>query len=243
MSKAPWSPRLLAIILFGVAISFPIQIMLLYGHSPLEWPSVLSKLTLFNYLAMAGCLTSAYYLWNCNRKSLAYLAGTALAMTWNNFLVGYVAYDYSMATTISASGFFISTYALMLHPDALKMLRLQNQRWWMQSERKALRFPAEVSNMEGTGFPTRTYDLSVSGAYISLENDNAFQGLQVGDYCTISIQVTQYRKLKGLARIVRQSQGAGKYPKGFGLHFEKLNSEDQKYLEEILGGSQADLTH
>lgn len=233
MKKAPWSPRILSVILTGVAVSFPLQIVLLYDHRFSELGAILSKLTGMNLLTMLACSISAVLLWNVSRFSLPALTITAAVVAWNNYLVGYVAYDYTMTSTLMGTGLFLLTYTFLLHPDAKRALLQPGSRWWLQAERRIMALPTEVHTIHGDFGILKTFDISESGAFIGCDDDS-LQMFQVGDHCSISIRISDYKRVKCVAKVVRLSKGVGRYPKGIGLHFEDVEAKDARYLRSFL---------
>lgn len=234
MRRAPWAARALAIFLIAVAASFPLQVMYLYGHGITEVGAVLSKLTLLNYLSILCCLVSASLVWDVHRISLATLLITGVVISWNNYLVGYVGYDYSMMSTFFGTSLFVLSYSLLLHPKARQSLLKPDTRWWLQAERRVMSLPTEIHTVRGDFGALRTFDLSESGAFVGCD-EQALGKLAVGDYCSLNIRISEYKRVKCMAKIVRVSEGnVGKYPKGIGLHFEDVEPWDLKQIKTVL---------
>ena len=97
--------------------------------------------------------------------------------------------------------------------------------------------------MAGSGFSTQTFDLSQSGAFVRFDQELDFDELQVGDYCNMNIQVSEYKKVKCLAKIVRFTDGSGKYPRGYGLHFQSFEDNDKRELHQLLENTEATAVH
>lgn len=233
MRKAPWSARLLSTVLVGIGMAFPVQVMVLYGHDFTEIGAVLSKLTVLNYASMILCFMSAALIWDVQRFSMTSLAMAALVIGWNNYLVGYVGYDFSMLATALGTGSFLLTYSLLLHPDTRRALQRPDSRWWLEAERRLVSLPTEIHSVKGDFGVLKTFDISESGAFIGCD-PHSLEMFEVGDYCNLSIRVSDYRRVKCMAKIVRITEGLGRYPSGIGLHFEDFDGDDQKYLCSLL---------
>lgn len=242
MRTPPWSPRLLAFILVGISLSFPIQILYLYDYQLSEWPQVLDKLTSINWLTMSACTVTALSLWNCSQSCIKLIAVTALIMIWNNYLVGFVAYNYTLIDSFIASGLFLFSYSLLLHPKALLILRHPERRWWLQAERKNIQINMQIASLHGLDYSLKTFDISKTGAFLSLNEKQALADFNVGDYCDIRLQLSEYKRLRCRARVVRLSHGYGQYPPGIGLEFKNLPGTEARYLKGILN-QPAEVTH
>src|SRR5665213_4610446 len=98
MRRRPMWFILLALAFFGVAISLPLQIMMIYGHGLSEISAVFDKLTLLNWLVLCGTLICSGLVWRAS-PYLRYAVPLLIALVAiNNFFVGYYATDFSMAS-------------------------------------------------------------------------------------------------------------------------------------------------
>ena len=138
MKQRPISLTIFSLLLFGIALSVPLQIIWLYGHTLNEWSLILSKLTWLNIVIIGLSLSNAYLAWIGDpwlKFSVPVLLGL---VTLNNFIVGNYGVDYSAAqTTLATLGFF-GVHASLLFTQAHMVIGHPELRWWLIPERKKL---------------------------------------------------------------------------------------------------------
>lgn len=226
MKKRPLVFQLVAAIFVAIALSFPVQISALYGHGPGELLLIFDKLTLFNWLSMGLLLGMAAMAWNGTRWMYLGIPATLLVVGWNNFLVGFWGYDYSLSSTffasISLAGFclfpFLPQYALVIQNPAL--------RWWMVARRKEVIVPVYITRGRDQQIQTMTRDISNTGALI----DSSSNDMALGDVLDINLKINSLQQLRMKAEVVRFDEDSH----GVGVRFQNLGTTQKKALDKYL---------
>ena len=241
MKNRPRSLVLLSGVLLAIAASFPAQIMLLHGHSPLEAGEILAQLAPFNWAVIAVSLVFAVLAFRASRATI-YAAPLFVAVTsWNNWLVCELQPGASLAGTGAASLLAaLAAFGPLAVPSVRRVLRNPRLRWWRTPSRKRVALTAKVRPVKGGEVSAVTFDLSESGAFIATEHaswDRLRQGshaLEVGAHCSLKLDLDSYRALHCIAKVIRHTEARGNYPGGFALHFEGLSTEDRRVLGRFL---------
>jgi len=233
MTKPPPILKIGAYILLAIVVAYPLQIMFLYGHTIIEINYVMAKLSILNWLVMLGAGFSAYLFFQASPWIRLVLPVLTLLVAWNNFIVGFVGFDYNEHQTVLATVGFASFNLMFMIPSVQFALAHPEKRWWLSPKRFCVSVPVFVSPSRGEGFYTNTFDLSSSGAFLRA-------GEELAEHCTgesLSLKFTfgTFRSLRCNARIVRNTDAKGKYPKGYGLEFTDLSRKEQKTLSKYLG--------
>jgi len=224
-----------SIFLIAVAVSFPIQIMMIYGHGPMELPQVFAKLTVLNWIVMFAALTNA---------ALVYRAAPALKYTVplmivfvaiNNWIIGKWHVDYSQTQAMTASGFFILAHGPLFKKSIFGLINHPEKRWWLRPMRKKTQVSAYVSPFNGLAFKAKTFDLSETGAFIPMSSDSL--PAHVDDRVNLCLTLG-LAQIRCSARIVRSTSAKGNYPAGIALNFDKLpwteKRELRRYIESTI---------
>lgn len=87
----------------------------------------------------------------------------------------------------------------------------------------------------------QTYDISKTGAFLSLEEykDNNYP--KVGDTVRVSFSISSMKKVRCEAIVVRIAEPEGKYPRGMGIRFKMMDKGQEKSFHQFL--SNQDLSH
>jgi PilZ domain len=242
MNKRPIALTILSWFLVGVALSFPIQIMILFEHTEFnEIGEVFSKLTWLNILVMSIALTNA---------GLAYYAHPWLkqmsligfgVVTLNNIWVGYTGLNYSMTTSILSLLGYMGVHSMMLLPSVKTLLSSQTHRWWLTPQRYTLLLPIEVHPWKGQHFSTSTFDISENGAYMISDPSqgawkqlNYSEPLKPGAELNIRFRIGTLNTIRCAAKVVRVGQANGKYPEGMGIQFKGLSRYQKQRIKSWL---------
>ncbi len=228
-------PRLfntMTVILVGLLLAFPVQVMFLYGHYPWEVMPILAKLSILNWLSMIGCGYTAFCAYTAAPQLRIALPLLTLLIAWNNMIVGYVGYDYNVSTTLLATIIFASGNLVFFQTEIQVLMAAPDKRWWLIPSRLKVKIPVFVSPQRSEGFSTDTFDISEGGTFIPLRSAMASQ-ISNGETLSLSFKLGTFRTLRCDARVVRHQKAKGLYPDGIGVKFENLNRQQQHTLNQF----------
>jgi hypothetical protein len=242
MLKRPKILDLFSVFLIGVAVSLPIQIMFIYGHTPTEMFQVLTKVTTLNWLIIFALLGNAYLVHKADPVVRWTLPLAALLVGFNNFVVGRWGFDFSSTQTWLASAGFILCHGILCRKPILDLFKHPEHRWWLRPMRKKVEILAYISPYNGLAFKTKTFDISEGGAFIPVNAEdltprgpkgvrNRF--LVVDDRVSLCLTLG-LAQLRCDGRIVRNVTAKGIYPSGIGISFEGMQRTQKKELRRFI---------
>ncbi len=229
-----------AVALMLFAISFPLQVMVLYGHHWSETQAIFSKITWLNWMVVASFCVGAYFYFQASRY-IVFLAPIILALVaLNNYLVGAFAGDYSVLQTTLGTLAVGLVFAPLAMPSSRVVLRDPKRRWWRRSKRHNKRVSATLNPYVGGMLHVQTFDISQSGAFVCLDAEQT-EVPKVGDTVRISFNVNPMKKIRCEAVVVRIAEPHGHYPRGMGLKFTQIDRTNEKCFDKFLNSG--DYTH
>ncbi len=235
MIARPSQFYILSLLMFAVALSFPIQVIFLYQHHWTEVTAIFSKLTWLNWLLVFSLITCSYLYLHASRAILVGLPLLILMVVINNYYVGRFAGDFSMAqTSLATAMMFVVFVPPLFMPSSLLVLKDPKRRWWRRSKRVNKRVPATLNPFVGEMIQAHTYDLSETGAFVCLEEESNKPMPKVGDTLRISLNVNSMRKIRCEAVVVRIAEPTGRYPRGLGLRFVDIDPMHQKSFKQFI---------
>lgn len=218
MARRPRALTIVSCIFVMLALSMPMQVMLLYGHGVSEWSAVLAKLTSFNWIVLAGLVANAVLLWRVSPWLRYTMPALMAAMLVNNWLAGYYATDFSLWTTTLGTLAFSVLNIPMLDDHVLWIMQHPERRWWIRAERKRLSLPIFIEGTRLSSVKAETFDVSRSGAFVP-----GLSELSVGDWISVRLQFDPLAQLRVQARVVRRREAVGQYPAGYGIEFQDMS--------------------
>lgn len=237
MIMRPKQFYLASLALFFMALSFPFQVMILYGHHWSETTAIFSKITWLNWLVIIS-FTLASFLYFQASRIILYLAPLVLILVGlNNYWVGQFAGDYSLLQTSLGTLVVALVFAPLALPSSRVVLKDPKRRWWRRSKRYNKRVAATLNPYVGDMIHTHTFDLSQTGAFVYLD-DNQKQTPKVGDTIRICFTVNSMKKIRCEAVVVRIAEPVGHYPRGMGLKFTGMNRNNEKSFSQFLNSSE-----
>jgi len=228
MNRRPWSLTLYAVIMFGIAFSFPIQVAYLQDLGQL-----FKHLTTLNWMVIMICLALAGSALQAHRRVLALSILAMAVMALNNWWVGEVELDYSPEQTQWATYGFLAVHSLFFEQKAWAVLRDQTLRWWQRAPRMRVPLEAMVSPWVGEARKVRLFDISSTGAFIQC-SQQMLDEFEEGENMQLRIGLNHYSDLKCTARLIRKSQAKGEYPAGIGVQFDSLSRKQRAQLAHHL---------
>jgi hypothetical protein len=227
-------PKLLlcvSALLMGVAISFPMQIMWLYGHTATEMSAVFNKLTFLNYFVMLGCLSCAILAWQASPSLRWSLPLLTMVVGFNNWIVGIWSTDFTLWATFAASLAFSSVnIPVWLSAEVRVLLRTPSLRWWLRADRWRCNVPVVIAAQQKPLIKAQAFDFSASGLFVPLARDTA---LNVGERVKLQLNLPSAPAFHCEAQVVRRTKAHGQYPEGVGLAFGQLSLRQRRALNTV----------
>jgi hypothetical protein len=234
MTLRPKQFYLVSACMLFAAISFPFQVAWLYGHSLTEVQSIFAKLTHLNWLVLVSLLMGAYLYFQASRWIIIFAPIMLAIISYNNYQVGAFGGDFSLLqTTLASMGAGILFLPLFM-PSSRAILRNPQRRWWRISKRHTKKVSATLNPFVGEMIQAQTYDLSQTGVFLALKDEDLAHCPKVGDTVRLSFNVSPMKKIRCEARVVRVAEPQGRYPMGIGLRFVEFDKSHQKSYSQFL---------
>ncbi len=227
MRKRPWTFVLTSLVFASIALSFPLQVAFLYGHGLQEASLVFQKLTPLNWSCMTCLAVLSAMAWNGTRWIYVGIPITMAVVVWNNFLVGYWGYDYSLATTFYSSLAFSILCLFPFLPDYAAVIQNPKLRWWMVAARKEIMIPVYITQGRGQQFQTKTRDISKTGAFIESRQESP----KLGEVLDLNLKINTLQQLQLKAEVVRFHKDDNS---GFGVKFQNMAPPEKRMLDKYL---------
>lgn len=216
-----------------VALSFPVQIMLLYGHTPLQIMQIWNKLTNLNLTVMGCCLLNAVLSRSASPLLKFSVPLSLLAVFVNNNYVALMEVNYSAFQAHGATFGFFLVSGFYLYPKLLYALMFPETHWWKVSPRKQIEVTALISPFQqGHPIKAKTFDLSETGAFFNMSEEQ--MGFKVNDRLIVLLTLGSLSQIRCEARIVRSDDKRGHYPSGVGISFVDLDRSQRRKIKNYL---------
>lgn len=198
---------------FILALSFPVQIMLLYAHPLSEMHLVLQKLTWLNYLSMLSFISLGTLLFIKHRGYVAFSHIAVAIVLANNFWVAQVSEDFSPAQVHFGSFLFLLWAYLPVLMNLILQKRFE-QRFRFNEKVGIILGGSKIDDLPA-------FDISRSGIFLGCEKIKDFYGLHPGDQVSIQWKSPREEQIERQAIVIRMSPQKGVYPQGFALKFSE----------------------
>ena len=222
-----------------IAISFPLQVMVLYGHHWNETTAIFSKITWLNWLVIGSFLLGSYFYFHGSRFIIYMTPMILLLVAVNNYVVGQFAGDFSLMQTSLATMGSGLIFLPLLMPSSQVVLRDPKRRWWRRSRRINKRVSATINPYVGDMVHGHTFDISKSGAFVCVDETEKLP--KIGDTIRVSLNVNSMKKIRCEAVVVRIAEPEGRYPRGMGVKFTEIEKTHEKSFNRFLSSN--DYTH
>lgn len=232
MKTKPLIFNIYAAFFLAIALSVPIQIALLYGHSITDYSVIFNKMTIFNLLVVATCLYNFYYCFSASDNVKWSLPLSIGVICLNNSIVLIYGNDFESMTVILSTILFLSVTSFFLLTHDTDVMNHPENQWWRIAQRQFVneKIIARIRNDErDLGL---TFDLSIGGAFVPLSLEEQHTLLKSGE--TIEIWLGENKQIKCQAKVVRKVSARGHYPEGIGLQFIDLSIMDRVKLKHLL---------
>lgn len=243
MRERPMELSYFAAIFIAIAISFPMQVMLAYGHSPFEIAAIVTKLAPLNWLVICICLIHAYLLFQASPLALLTAVLFTAATIWNNWVVAAAGLNYSGIFIAIATVGAALIHLPLLRQDMLRLFLNPQLRWWRTPRRVKTEIKTTVRPVvDGEEIGIKAFDVSTGGAFLpvggtvpGLSHQLFQKPLKVGARCSIRLHLDQLHAIQVRAEVVRHAIARGDYPAGFAIRFIDLDRKQHQILSQFLG--------
>lgn len=230
MKIKPLIFNIYAAVFIAIAVSVPLQVMFLYGHSITDVGAIWSKLTLFNLLVMTSCFVNAYFSFTAQDEIKWSFPLSIGFVCLNNSIVLVYGNDFEAATVILSTFAYILMTSYFILSHETNVINSPAAQWW----KTALRYQAPLATkVSSTDIPINlgdTFDISRTGAFISYSTPGQKDIFNCGE--TFTFNIGDELELK--AKVVRKSPQVGRYPEGMGIQFVDLGVGERIQLEKLL---------
>src|ERR1017187_4963413 len=148
----PKNLKLFSVYLVCVAVSFPIQIMFLYGHAIDETGAIFAKLSVLNWLVMISALLNAWLVFRASPSVIYTLPLGAFCVILNNWVVGMWHIDYSTSMAELSTLGYIGSHVLLFKRSIMDLVFQPEKRAWLHASRYRFRVTTFVSPFNGAAF-------------------------------------------------------------------------------------------
>lgn len=231
-------------------LSFPLQIMFLYGHQLDEFLSIFSKLTLVNFIIMGIFLINSFLSFSANKYLKSTLPISILLVAFNNWVVAAYGKDYSFSLTILATAVFALFVSGFYFTKALDVILNPDLKWWLIPKRHKKTVPVWIKMTGDQYYLEKSFDISSTGIFISEgvdkigytpERDYA-KTVSEGDEVTLSIPLSDgSEEFQCKAEVVRKTKAQGHYPGGVGFKFLDMDLKTKLNLNRVISGQSGGL--
>ncbi len=227
MKNKPLYLVLFPLLSLGIAVSFPLQIHLLYDIPLSDPEKIFSMLTPLNIVSMATLVLAAGLTTFLSRWIYKVVPFLLLVLLSNNAIVGLYGTDYTLAQV--ALSFVL--FGLSLKPFYKKEIKavIMNPRlrWWTTPKRYDMKQNLEIKN-ENFKATSQSLNLSSAGVFIKINDQELLGKIAVNDIINVTIDNIQPIELQ--AKVMRVTKSHPQQPDGIGLEF----IFDEKHKNEYL---------
>jgi hypothetical protein len=238
MKKRPLIFSFISLVLVGIIISIPSQIILLSEVTKINWHILINQITVFNWLVIFLSSITAIYSFLGDRNCLFALPILLASIFVNNYFVFLYARNVHWAAPVLASiGAAFIYLTLMMNKKLKYITNNQDKRWWLIPKREKRTLPIWIIVGNDKCLLARTHDLSKSGAFVSsITGIQSFieNKLKIGEEVKVVIGDRENIEFQCQAEIVRKAEARGDYPQGIGLHFNNISLKEKFALNKLL---------
>jgi hypothetical protein len=228
--------KYIPLFLMLTAVSFPIQIMVIYGHSPLEIDAIFSKLSVLNEIVISLCVMAAIAIYRASYVVTMLVPTLLFAVGFNNGVVSSMGEDFTPFLAFAGTLGFFTVHLGLLKPEILKLFSEPNSRWWLTSPRRQLELPMMLSHMNQEAvFRSKTFDLSERGTFVSfLKAPETMTHLKINDSLSVCLNLGALTQIRCQAKVVRICEAKGAYPAGIGFRFDNLGFKERRKIKNYI---------
>ena len=244
MRNKPFIFNLFCLSFLLIALSFPMQIMMIYGHELLEMQAIMSKLTIINHFCIGFLFLNSWLA----LKGAPVLKWTLPMMiglvAFNNWIVSKYGADFDFTMTTLATALFTVFTSSILFTKGMDVLDSPDKRWWLIPKRFQKKLPIYLKTATESFILGKTFDISTTGVFVAIDQtkDHFHKRNQInfvpGELINLQIPTEDKSDFTCQARVVRKTHGGGVYPGGLGIQFENMDLKNRLRLYKIMRTSE-----
>lgn len=239
MKNRPWTLYSLALVYIAIALSMPLQVLMMHEHPFAELGLAITKLTALNWILITGLIAGGIVVFRGSPWMVPIGVSLIFLVTLNNFIVSYFGEDFSLPQTLSASFLFAGVHGILLHPTMRKLFADPGLRWWRTARRYDLKVPVAVRGPTSS-FTFETLDISETGLFLPLsEGLKPTQlGLELNEQIQLQLKFGTLHQIKCHGKVVRHGKPNERRPEGLGIQFTQLSAKERRRLKRYLQDAQ-----
>lgn len=229
MRKMPLALFLFSLMMVGIAMSMPLQLIYLEGYH-----NMFRSFTALNIIIIFLCLANALAAYHVHKSIRLLIPLTLICVLINNWWVGYVGFNYSSNETTLASFSFLAICAALLEKNTFRVLANPKLKWWHVPIRSQVEVPVSLLLSSRSKSPIkRTFDISETGFFLKDFNESELEKIKIGDKLSVCFHYDDILKVRCNAKIIRKTAKVGHYPSGIGLKFDNIDEHTKLAIKMI----------
>lgn len=234
MKKKPLLFTLVPLVLIGVCVSLYFQTAYVLNAPLTDYSRILKKITLSNWITIGSMIVSGIAILRSSKWAKLFMPLTVGIVVWNNYLVATHTNNFSKTQIIVAIILFVLVFAPLYTKKLQLVLSDRRHQWWKTPFRKKYRIPVALQMAEGNTFWSQTVDVSSTGLFLRLDNEDIGRAPKIGDKVQLQMNLGNDREVHCSAVVVRMSEARGFQPPGLGLQFVDFPGKNRKTLDRFL---------
>jgi len=241
MKEKPEIFNYLAYLYIVIAISIPLQIMMMYRIWPQNIFEVSGKISPSNMLIMITAAIGAALLYAVVKPIVYVVPAFLLITAWNNYLIASYNTNYNPSVLIGSWVLLSFFHVFLLTPESRNAIANSSLRWWKTPARRRIRVPSKLKPVNGSEISGSTHDLSETGVFVPIDPHSPLhqqirklKEIRIGQSVSLRLSLDQLKILNCRGEVVRKQLASGHHPAGVGIRFVAMNSKDRKMLQAYL---------
>lgn len=209
-----------------IALSFPLQIHMIYKIPLSDSMKIFSMLTPLNIVTMLTLVFAAALTAFLNKVVYKIIPFLLVILFVNNAVVGLYGTDFTLVQVCLSFLLFAISLKPFYKSEIKAVMDNPNLRWWKTPKRYAIEKSVFINSNE-TQIDTEALNFSRTGLYAKVENDEQLNQLVIDDIIELKIGPEQ---IPLQARVVRIVQDETAFPNGVGLEFVKDETHKKDFI-------------
>lgn len=227
MKNKPFYLILFPFLAFAIALSFPLQIILIYDIPASDPMRILSMLTPLNLLTIVAMTLTGALTILMNKHVYKVIPVLLFVTLVNNAIVGLYGSDYTLFQVALSFILFGISLKPFYSQEIKAVINEPKLRWWLTPTRYELQKPIKI-NSSDLQLTSETFNLSKTGVFAKISEQYQLDEFELDEVLDLQILTESPITLK--ARVVRKSNGHANQPKGIGLEIVKDQFHRKEYL-------------
>jgi len=227
MRNKPTYLILFPILALGIALSFPLQIYILYKIPLTDIGKIFSMLTPINIITMLSLTISAVLTILMNKWVYKVIPFALSIIFINNAIVGLYGTDYTLIQVALSFILFAVSLAPFYKKDIRAVIVNPKLRWWKTPKRYNLARPLQIQS-DLLEVYSESMNVSATGIFAKIKESEMIQSLHLDEIIKLTVLTDEPISLQ--AKVVRKCINNTQVPDGFGLEIIKDQNYKTKYL-------------